>query len=195
MARADKQRNRDILNIFFVLGTAIVCAGLLASVFLYYYSPSGQYLAGHTLLDPSIMEQINFQDLQPETKRKERFSFDHIEFSHANSQKSQEHFSSIPLEAYQRFYTMVAMEKSLKEANQEIQDYFIKSQPSLLTIHMRTKEGNHPGINKVFQIVQFVPEDYFRVQLHEKNEGEWAYYYQPGLYQKIMHLFTTRANL
>lgn len=191
----EKQRNRDIRNTFVVLGAAIVCACLLASIFLYYYGPSGQYVAGHVLLDPTIMEQIHYQDLQPGRGRKVHLSFDHIEFSSSDSQKNQGQPSIIPLETYQSFYTLVALEKSLKQVDQEVQNDFHQSQTSILTIHMRAKEGQDHDINKIFQVVQFVPEDYFRVQLHEKSEGEWAYFYQPGLYHKIMQLFTPSTNL
>lgn len=189
------KKNRDIRNILAVLGAAVLCAGLLASVFLYYYNPSGQYLAGHALLDPTIIEEINYQDQHPGTGRKVRFSFDHIEFSYFNPQKGAIRIPVISLDDYQKFYKMVAFEKSLKETHQNIQDLFFKSQPSLLTINMHTTERNEKGLTKVFQVVQFVPEDYFRVQLHEKNEGEWAYFYQSGLYQEIMRLFTPSNNL
>ena len=80
-------KNHDIRNILAVLGAAVICAGLLASVFLYYYGPSGRYLAGHTLLDPTIMEQINYQDKHPRQEKSIHFIFDHIEFSYFDPQK------------------------------------------------------------------------------------------------------------
>lgn len=187
-------KNREIGNILSVLGAAVLCAGLLASIFLYYYSPSGRYLAGNTLLDPTIIEQIHYQDQHPRTGKNVRFIFDHMEFSYFDPQKGQMQISFIPLEVYQKFYTMVTSEKSLEETTHNIQDLFLKSRPSLLTISMRTKEGAE-NESKIFQVVQFVQEDYFRVQLHEKNDGEWAYFYHSGLYQKIMRLFTHSANL
>lgn len=189
------ERNRDIRNILAVLGAAVICAALLASVFLYYYSPSGQYFAGYTLLDPAIIEQINYQDQHPRSGKKVRFAFDHIEFSYFDSQKGQVRLSPIPLETYKEFYHMVASEKSLRNLNEKILDLFLKSRPCLLTISMRTKEGSENAVTKIFQVVQFVQEDYFRVQLHEKNEGEWAYFYRPGLYHDVMHLFTHSTNL
>lgn len=191
----EKQGNHDIRNILTVLGAAIVCAGLLASVFLYYYNPSGRYLAGYTLLDPVIMEQIHYQDQHLQTGKKMRFAFDHIEFSYFDPQKGQIYIPLIPMEAYHEFYTLVAPEKSLKEVSRQIQELFLKSSPSLLTIKMRATERNENGTTKIFQVVQFVQEDYFRVQLHEKNEGEWAYFYQPGLYQNVIRLFTHSAKL
>jgi hypothetical protein len=190
---AEGRRNRDIRNILAVLGAAVICAILLASVFLYYYGPSGRYLAGNTLLDPSIMDQINYQDQHPRTGKKVHFSFDRIEFSYFDPQKRQMHIFPISVDNYQNFYKRIASEKSLLEVTQNIQQFFLQSHPALLTISMRSREGSENGAAKVFQVVQFIPEDYFRVQLHEKNEGEWAYFYRPGLYQEIIGLFTKGA--
>jgi hypothetical protein len=194
MKMAERRRNRDIQNILTVLGAAVFCAVLLASLFLYYYGPSGRYLAGNTLLDPSIINQINYQDQHPRTGKKVHFAFDRIEFSHFDLQKGQMRIFPISLDIYQHFYKQVASEKSLLEVSPKIQSLFFQSHPALLTVSMRSKEGAESGIPKVFQVVQFIPEDYFRVQLHEKSEGEWAYFYRSGLYHEIMHLFTKEAS-
>lgn len=186
----EKSRNRDIQNLLSVLGAAVICAGLLALVFLYYYGSSGRYLAGNTLLDPAIMEQINAQDQHSRTKKKIHFAFDRIEFFYFDPQKGQMRTHAISVETYQNFYKMVAAEKSLEDEVRDIQDFFVNSHPSVLTINMRTIGKSENSTNQIFQIVQFVQENYFRVQLHEKKEGEWAYFYRPGLYQDIMQLFT-----
>ena len=192
----ETQRNRDIQNILTVLGAAIVCAGLLALLFIYYYGPSGRYLAGHTILDPAIIEQINYQDTHPRTGQKVHFIFDHMEFSYFDPQKGQVRQEAIPAENYQKFYTLIASEKSLDEVTDKIKDFFIKTRPTVLTTSMRTMESSEALTTKIFQVVQFVQEDYFRVQLHEKQEqGEWAYFYRSGLYQDVMHLFTQSTSL
>lgn len=185
----EKRKNRDIRNILAVLGAAVVCAVLLASVFLYYYGPSGRYLAGNTLLDPSIVDQISDQNQQARRGKQVSFTFDRIEFSYFEPQKRQMTTSPVSLETYGKFYKQVAASKSLEEVTKNIQDLFLQSQPALLIIRMHTKEGKE-NTSKVFQVVQFIPDDYFRVQLRGKNEGEWAYFYQAGLYQNVIRLFT-----
>lgn len=185
----EKRKNPDIRNILVVLVAAVIGAGLLSSIFLYYYGPFGRYLAGNTLLDPSIIEQINYQDQHPRTGKKVRFAFDRIEFSYFDTQMKQMHTFPISLEIYHHFYKKITSVKSLLEINQKTQNLFLQSYPALLTISMQSKESAENGAAKVFQIVQFIPEDYFRVQLHEKNE-EWAYFYQAGIYQDIIYLFT-----
>lgn len=192
----EKRKNRDIQNIFIVLGAAVFCATLLAFFFLYYYGPSGRYLAGNTLLDSSTMNQIHYQNQQSRLGKKEHFIFDRIQFSFFDSQQGQMHTFPLSLETYQSFYKLVSSEKSLLELNQNVQNLFLRSHPALLTISIRPQERTEKGeIEQIFQVVQFVPEDYFRVQLHEKNEGEWAYFYRPGLYQEITRLFTKKVQL
>lgn len=188
--------NRDIQNILAVLGTAIVCACLLALVFIYYYGPTGNYLAGHTILDPAIIDQINYQEKNLRTGQKVHFIFDNAAFTYFDSQKGQMHKKIIPLENYQKFYTLVASEKSLLEVSDKIKDLFLKSHPTILTINMRTMEGSPHTTTKIFQIIQFVQEDYFRVRLHDsQDQEEWAYFYRLNLFKEIMHLFTQPANL
>lgn len=192
----ENRKNRDIRNLLFVLTAGVGGAGLLAALFLYYYNPSGQYLASYTMLDPKIMEEIDYQDHHPVQGKKVHFFFDHIEFSYLDSHHTPKKNSHVSLEDYQKFYDRVASEKSLLNIRQQVQDLFSQSPSSLLTIVMRTNAGAHDETTKIFQVVQFVPEDYFRVQLHAKNEGEWAYFYQKGIYtQTIHHLFTTHTNL
>jgi hypothetical protein len=188
-----RERNRDIQNILAVLGSAVLCAGLLALFFLYFYGPSGRYLAGRTILDPAIIDKINDEDKHP--RQKVHVIFDHIEFSYFDPQGIMRH-QTVPLKDYQQFYYLIASEKSLDSVTDKIIDFFLKSHPTVLTMSIRTIEGSEKLTTKIFQIVQFVQEDYFRVQLHDKNEeGEWAYFYQPHLYHKVMHLFTQSPNL
>jgi hypothetical protein len=183
-------RNKnDIRNILAVLVLAVACGGLLAAFFLYFYGPSGRYLAGNTLLDPKIMNQIHYQEQHLGPGNKVHFEFDSIEFSYSDSKKGYIAALPVSIEAYQKLYSMVASEKSLPEGESKVQDLFLHSRPALLTIRMRVAGGRGRGGSKNFQIVQFIKEDYFRVQLLEKKGGEWAYFYVPGLYEKIIQIF------
>lgn len=183
------RQNREIRNILAVLGTAIVCAGFLTFLFIYYYGPSGRYLAGQTLLDPTIIEQINYQDKHPRTGKKVNFIFDRIEFSYFDSKKGGMRQEAVSLESYQKFYRLISSEKSLDKVTDQIRELFFRSHPSTLTTSMRTVDGVDTSTTKIFQVVQFVQEDYFRVQLHGNQEQEWAYFYRPHLYQEVMQLF------
>ena len=190
MVRNETRKHQDIKNILAVLSSAIICAGLLSIAFIYYYGPSGRYLAGNSLLDPHLIETISYRDEHPRTGKKVLFNFDQIEFSYFDPQKGQKKVRDIPLQNYQQFYHLIASEKSLEHVTNQIEDYFIKSRPTILTISMKTAEGSDSTVTKTFQVVQFVQEDYFRVQLHGSEQGEWAYFYQSGLYKNAMQIFT-----
>jgi hypothetical protein len=184
------QQQRDIKNIIAVLGAAIVCAGLIASVFLYYYSPTGRYLAGHTLLDPAVIERINDQEAHPKISRRTHFLFDRSEFSYFDPQSGQMRQQIVSLKDYQKFYNLVASEISLEYLSDNIKALFTITYPAVLSTKMRTIEASGTSsTTQMFQLIQFVKEDYFRIQLHEgRNQGEWVYFHRPQIYQDVMRL-------
>lgn len=186
------QTKRDIKNILVVLTAAILCAGLLSLVFIYYYGPSGRYVAGNVILDPSVIEQINAQDTHSKKGGDLRFSFDRIEFSYYVPKHSQPQIQSVSPANYAKFYSLVSSEKSLEEIPPNIEPLFTQSRPITLSIFMRTIEPSKVKSEpQVFQMIQFIPEDYFRVQLRDgKDQGEWAYFNHPQLYLEVMGLFT-----
>lgn len=193
-------KNRDIRNILTVLGAAIFSAVLLASAFLYYYSPSGHYIAGNILFDPAVVERLGGQKQPSKKGQNFQLIFDRIEFSYLDPQL-QMHKKSISLETYQKFYNLVASEKSLQEVadptqriTRSVDEFFMRSPPPSLSISMHTIDRSNHSNTPIFQMIQFVQEDYFRVQLMEK-QGEWAYFYQPRIYQSVMHLFIQPTDL
>lgn len=181
-------RNREIRNLLTLLGAAIICAGLLTWGFLYYYGPSGRYLAGKTLLDPAIIDQVRYQDQHIPTGKKIDFEFDRIELSYFDLEKKQMKKVSFSIENYEIFYKRVASLKSLENIDGNIQNLFRLAPPALLTIWMHPQQGKWEGASQVFQVVQLIPEGDFRVQLHGTNGEEWAYFYLAGIYQEMISL-------
>lgn len=189
-------RNRDIWNLLAVLGASVVGASLLAFIFIYYYGPNGRYVAGQTILDPSTIQQINVQENSPKGSQKVHFVFDRFEFSFFDPQMKQRLRVPVSTEIYQKFYHLVSSISSIKEKEGELEKRFIRSQPTLLTASMRTLNRTSPSDSKIFQVIEFIEGDYFRVQLHDKQEqGEWAYFYKANSYSDIMNLFTKTASL
>lgn len=192
----EKRRNRDIQNLLAVLGASVFCAGLLVYLFLYYYGPSGRYIAGHTILDPAIIQQINTQEAASKNRQKVHFVFDRFEFSFFDSQTGQMQRVPVSMAAYQEFYDSIAPLSSLERQDGKIEQLFVRSHPTLLTANMRTLNAPAPSNTRIFQVIEFVEEDYFRVQLHDKQEqGEWVYFYRKNSYQDAMHLFTEPAGI
>jgi hypothetical protein len=177
-----------------VLGASVLCALVVACALIFFYGPSGSYPARDTLLDPSVISHINIRDKSAKGKGNLQFVFDRIEFSYFDKRLGKMRRNAIPFEQYEKFYTLVSKDISIAEIPEKIESYFDNTYPTLLTIQMRAKEGTI-GANQLFQEVQFIEEDYFRVQLKtsEKNPG-WAYYHHPHLYHDIMKLFTVAAD-
>lgn len=178
-----------------VLGASVLCALIVACALIFFYGPSGSYPARDTLLDPSIISEINIREKSTNGKRNLQVVFDRFEFSYFDKRLGKMGRNTISFDQYEKFYTLVAKDMSIAEVPENIESSFETTTPTLLTIQMRTKDGTIRA-NQLFQEVQFVEEDYFRVQLNtsERNPG-WAYYHHPHLYHDIIQLFTTAADL
>ncbi|WP_068466404.1 hypothetical protein [Candidatus Protochlamydia phocaeensis] len=187
---------KELKRILFLLSAAIICAGLLTVFMLYFYGPTGRYLAGNSILTPLTLSQINLRDKHPQTGQNVRFIFDKNEFSYFDRKLGKRHQLVIPSDEYEQFYHLVSSDKSLENVTAEIERAFNSAHPTLLTTNLRIDvSGFAPG-SKIVQIIQFAENDYFRVQLHGDGQGmEWAYFYHSGLYQTIMALFTAHTNL
>lgn len=191
----EREKNRDIKNLLVVLGASVFCAAMLVFVFLHYYGPSGRYVAGHTILDPAIIQQIDYQEIEPKSGQKVHFIFDRFEFSYFDKKTGELRQIPVTNQSYLKFYNLISSVLSIEHPDAKIDQLFIQSHPTLLTTSMRTLEGIQKSTSQIFQIVQFIEEDYFRVQLHERVEqGVWVYFYLPHSYQDIMHLFTQSSE-
>lgn len=178
---------RQVGWVIAILGMAVVSACFLTGLMLYFYSPSGRYLAGHVLLAPSVMNQVHLKDKHPYTGQAVNFIFDQIDFSYFDRKTGQFIRYPLSLDTYEMFYQLVASDKSLEKVGPDIQDLF-QSYPALLTTKLRT-DATHAAIaSKAFQVVQLIPQDFFRVQLHGGQAEEWAYFYHAGIYEAMKPL-------
>ncbi len=160
-----KQKTKHVIYFW---AAAILCAGAFMTLFLDYYRPSISVLAGSFLL----------QDLHGKKEK--------IEFSLKDVSTGETYNWEVPLQNYQLFYEWVAYEKSLENVPQDISEVLFKSPPAILMMTPFSEA-------KLFQVIQFVPEDYFRAQVLGKAHQEWVYFYQAGMYQKVIHLFNSSA--
>lgn len=181
--------NSDVWAILGVLGAAIFAALLLALFFIFFYGPSGRYIAGHALIDPKIMEKLNFKGAHPRTEEPVHFIFDRAEFSYFDVDRQLVLQKTLSSTDYSNFYQLIQSDESL-DLSKEVKDTaFLVSHPVLLTTTMRTAEI-HRLTTQIFQVVQITPENYYRIQLNgQKNEEQWAYFYHPHLYENVFHLF------
>lgn len=179
----------DIWAILGVLGAATFFALLLALFLIFFYGPSGRYVAGHALVDPKIIEKLNFKGPHPRTEEPVYFIFDRAEFSYFDNSQQKIVQKTLSADDYLNFYQLIQFDESVDLSKETKDKLFLVSHPMLLTTTMRTAEIHHL-VNQIFQVIQITPEGYYRIQLNgQKNEEQWAYFYHPNIYKNIIHLF------
>lgn len=184
------RNKRAIKNILILLVSAILCGGLLTGFFLYVYGPTGYYLTGNILLNPSIIEKINYQDKDLDTGLKVHFMFDHTDVSFFDLKSSTIKQKELSTGEYASFFQVVSSDKSLENASPQVIAQFRHSQPLLLTTVMQVAEFSKTSKRtQVFQQAQIL-EDHYRIYLPgQGDKKEWVYFSHPGIYKKLMQVF------
>ncbi len=184
---------RKVRGLFTLFGLSFFAAILFTIFMLDRFGPTGQYLAANTIVSPTTLHTMNVQDEHSKTNRRIYYSFDTTEFSYFDRTEGRMHQVKVDPTTYETFYYLVASNKSI-EPTQDIDRQFNQSQSVTLTTTVRSDKTENPQDVRVFQIIQFTDRDYFRVQLKgQQNAPEWAYFYQPTIYQKVIRLFTQNA--
>lgn len=189
MNKATKAQIRNVLAIFI---SAILCAGVLAAYMIFRYGPTGRYIAGNTILSPYILDQVNYPEASTGVGKGVKYIFNGIEFSYYDKAKNKQN-SKVDSAVYEQFYLLIEKEKSLENIPIDIESQFNRLQPALLTVMMRSDPSQTQQSTMIFQAIEFVETDYFRVQLRDKeSNGSWAYFYRPHIYQDVLELFTKK---
>lgn len=185
-----KKTKQHVIQILGVLLAAVICAMFLAIYMIQHYGPSGQYLAGNTILSSDVMNKMHYKDKHPTTGDSIRFVFNGIEFTYFDKLNGRQRRLPVDSVAYETFYHWVSSTPSVKDPTNEVKELFDRGLVATLHILIQNDTSSSLAI-KTFQLIQFAENDYFRVQLKEsRNPEEWAYFYQPHIYQNIMRLFT-----
>lgn len=185
-----KSKWREVRGLLTLFGLSIFAAAGLTALMVYRYGPTGNYIAGNTILAPSTLQTMNYNDLNPKTNSRARYSFNGTEFSYFDKMEGKMRQVPVNPAAYNSFYNLVASNSSV-EPKDEIISEFHQVSPVTLTSTVRSDNAEAMQMVKIFQIIQFTETDYFRVQLRGQNEtGDWAYFYQPNIYNTVMRLFT-----
>lgn len=179
-------QKKQIRNLLAVLGASIAAAGIISSWMLYHYNPSGNYYAQNVLLAPQLIGNLTYQELDPKGGKKGRVLFENIEFKTPDGLKEQTYLVAPDL--YEKFYNEIAKEQSMNPVSEEAFSAFHQGRPSKLILKIQNN-----GAKETLQEVHFAPTgDFYRVQLREQGEDTgWAYYYHPGILEKVTRLFKT----
>ena len=183
-----REASQQIRNLLLVLFLGIICAITISLFFLHYYGPPGTYQLKNVMIEPGHFKHLSYSDKNSGKEKAGRYSFEEILFDLWDPEYKKWIKKSVPLEQYRMFYQRNADEKSL-EASEQVERLFRLHHPARLTVNV--SEQNEKGNFKIFQEVQFVQGDYFRIELREQrtNGVNWVYFYKPGIYLEVKDIF------
>ena len=184
---------KEIKGIVLLLSCAIATGVLFAGLMLYRYSPSGRYIAGQTMMDPKVIDEINGNE-GPKKKAGNRFLFDKTEFDYYDSKLGKMKRVAVSVEAYDHFYNLIRKDQSLADVEESILHRFYEPHLAKLITRMQT---NGDTTSKLFQVIEVTRDGYYRVQLHQEQvQGdEWAYFYRKNLQNDLNDIFKSAQEL
>lgn len=187
------EAKKQIRNILTLLLAGVLCGGLIAGYMIYRYGPSGKFIAGNIILAPETLDKINFADPDSKGRGKTRLVFDGAQFSFFEKNIGKVQKFPVTMENYEQFYNRVKPLVSLEKVEDKVKRLFDSHEIAILSITMRPEYSyKDQTAVKLFQVIQFIESEYFRVQVPGAGGlDEWAYYYEPGLYPQLFNLFVT----
>ena len=179
-------RIKEIRNFLIVIGAGLLSAALFAGVMIYYYTPSGQFKVNKVLLSPEVAEKLSTSN-----GTAARVVFDGIEFASFNAMNNTWDRVKVDMDSYKKFYKMIQNDKSIRNPSKEEIDRFTFEKPASLLLRVRGEEGDVLTFSsRIFQEVQFVQDDFYRIEMREFGEGErWSYFYHPKVYEQAQKIF------
>lgn len=175
------EKKSELYKILSVLGVAVAVAFAVTAYFILIYGPSGRYTAQAVLLEPSVLNELNYNDYNPRTGGDDRYVFDEIKYASESLKEKK----MIDLKSYGEFYQIVQKDKSLlNPVDLAIEDLFKGSLPASLELYVHTESSAAwQKDTKLFQEIQFAKQgDYYRIELHEQNRGtHWVYFHHPQI--------------
>lgn len=187
----NNKRRREIQNLIYMLGSAVVLAFVIVVGLAYYCESSGDPLRS-LLVSPKTLQKISSSDKSEKTAP---YVFNDIEFLQADLYGKRWGHYTVTLDKYTAFYKKIASLRSLQNVANDLAQSFEQSTPSTLTIHFHSSDNETS-----FQRVQFLyHEDVFRVLLRPAIakggvEEEWVYFRYPGIYQMALEFFSPNAQ-
>ncbi len=184
------QKFKKIGGLLSLLSSSVLTAVAICAYLIYYHGPSGTHKMTNVLLAPEMLNQMNYQEINPQTGNGPRMVFDHFEYIHTGSDGRKWRSELVSKTAYMTFYDVVRDERSFLEVSPAIHEAFQRGGLSTLALMVRP-EGGGAGETRTFQQIHFSPEgDYLRVELRLDTKGKsFAYFHKEGITQKVNEIF------
>lgn len=155
---------RQVVRLLIILFASIFAAFIAVGLLLHVYGPTGRYIAGNILLEPSLLQSLSIKG------QGGRFIKDSIRF------QSRE----ISNEQYDQIYDFLKEDASAIEENGEIH-----GKSAILEISIKQDQGK---ISRLLQTVLFYPDSYRIKLFSESGEEIDAYFIHSQVYEKILEI-------
>lgn len=188
----DDSKARQVRALLLVFGSGIAMGIIVAIGMLYYYNPSGSYLAKNVLLTPENASTMRFNDSHS-SRGNDRLVLNDIQFAYYDQAAKQTRRMHVDMDKYAQFYAMVSNETSLAYVDDKVKALFNTPHPSSMVLKVKPENAQKSTDAAIpFLTIEFANDgNHYRVQLREQgSEDAWAYFYYEGLYQKVLKLFT-----
>lgn len=177
-------RKDEVRSIVIVLTAGILSAIMIAAFFVLNFGPSGGYNLNAILLEPTLVDQLNFNDINPKIGTSDRYIFDKIVWTDDTGSDQQ-----VNLKTYSTLYALLKNDKSLNDLELEKLFSHHMEPVSKLVIWIKTESPSSWQENeKIFQELEF-QDDFYRVSLHEDSSlspgVNWAYFSHPVIKETV----------
>lgn len=189
MNQQRRSKKKEISAFLAVIFGGGAFALLVAMGLVYFYGPSGLYDLKYTLLSPKMIDELKYQDVNPQTGGRQNFVFDSINFTYFHTGEGRWKKVAVDRSQYQKFFESIVGDVSVKEVDPKITDRFFSGYPAMLEIIVHPEDKNS-NITKTFQEVTLAYQgDYYRVELHEESsQKNWAYFFHKDVYKTALEI-------
>jgi hypothetical protein len=175
-------RSSEIRNILIVLSTAVATAGMMAAFFVLNFGPSGGYVLDSVLIEPAVLQHLNYNDANPRIGHSDRYIFDKIIWLDRGISGKEVDFA-----AFEKLYAFLKPDKSMNDP--EVERFFLAGINPKVVVWVRTDSpSSWQRDSKIFQEIEF-QKDYYRVSLHAASPKiPFAYFYHPDILQSAQNM-------
>ncbi|MEM1282844.1 MAG: hypothetical protein AAGG81_04750 [Chlamydiota bacterium] len=189
MNQQRQSKKKEISAFLTVIFGGGAFALLVAIGLVYFYGPSGLYDLKYTLLSPKMIDELKYQDVNPQTGSRGNFVFDSINFTYFHPDEGRWKKVAVDRTQYEKFFDSIVGDVSVEEVGPTITDRFLSGYPAILEIIVRPDDKNS-NITKTFQEVTLAYQgNYYRVELHEESsQKNWAYFFHKDVYKNALSI-------
>lgn len=168
-----------------VLASGVLAAVLVTLFFIGFFGPSGRYVLTSVLLAPDVLQQLNYNDLNPKTGAMDRFVFDEIQVEWYAPMHEK---TTLSIPQFKQLYLSINRDKNLASINPSIERAFLPASAATISIMVRTESNAEwQKATKDFQQIQVAAVGgYYRVLLHEESSSpQWVYFHNDDLLREL----------